>query len=75
MTSKFDFQCDLSVMIVKMNYLRKTNSNIMMKRIVLFLTMCLMAFPVRADEGMWFLMFIERLNHRDMQKMGLQQTA
>lgn len=30
---------------------------------------------VRADEGMWFLMFIERLNHRDMQKMGLQLTA
>ena len=29
----------------------------------------------RADEGMWFLMFIERLNHRDMQKMGLQLTA
>ena len=29
---------------------------------------------VRADEGMWFLMFIERLNHRDMQKMGLQLT-
>lgn len=37
--------------------------------------MCLMAFPVRADEGMWFLMFIERLNHRDMEKMGLQLTA
>ena len=34
-----------------------------------------MAFPVRADEGMWFLMFIERLNHRDMEKMGLQLTA
>ncbi|MCF8408543.1 MAG: S46 family peptidase [Crocinitomicaceae bacterium] len=29
----------------------------------------------RADEGMWFLMFIERLNQRDMQKMGLQLTA
>ena len=24
---------------------------------------------------MWFLMHIERLNHRDMQKMGLQLTA
>lgn len=46
-----------------------------MKKIILFFTMCLMAFPVRADEGMWFLMFIERLNHRDMQKMGLQLTA
>jgi hypothetical protein len=34
-----------------------------------------MAFPARADEGMWFLMFIERLNHRDMEKMGLQLTA
>lgn len=46
-----------------------------MKRIILFLTMSLMVLPVRADEGMWFLMFIERLNHRDMQKMGLQLTA
>lgn len=30
---------------------------------------------VKADEGMWFLMFIERLNHRDMQKQGLQLTS
>ena len=29
----------------------------------------------KADEGMWFLMFIERLNQRDMQKLGLQLTA
>ena len=28
-----------------------------------------------ANEGMWFLMHIKRLNHRDMQKMGLQLTA
>jgi hypothetical protein len=34
-----------------------------------------LGFFVRADEGMWFLMFIERLNHRDMQKMGLQLTS
>ena len=46
-----------------------------MKKIVLFLTMFIMVLPVRADEGMWFLMFIERLNHRDMEKMGLQLTA
>jgi hypothetical protein len=46
-----------------------------MKKIILFLTMCLIAFPAKADEGMWFLMFIERLNHRDMEKMGLQLTA
>lgn len=46
-----------------------------MKKLILFLTMSLMVMPVRADEGMWFLMFIERLNYRDMQKMGLQLTA
>ncbi len=46
-----------------------------MKKLILFLTMSLMVMPARADEGMWFLMFIERLNHRDMQKMGLQLTA
>ncbi|NUY80788.1 S46 family peptidase [Flavobacterium sp. MAH-1] len=46
-----------------------------MKKIILFFALALSAFPMRADEGMWFLMFIERLNHRDMQKMGLQLTA
>ncbi|HEU0137374.1 MAG TPA: S46 family peptidase [Flavobacterium sp.] len=46
-----------------------------MKKFILFVAMCFAAFPVKADEGMWFLMFIERLNHRDMQKMGLQLTA
>lgn len=35
----------------------------------------LMPISVKADEGMWFLMFIERLNHRDMEKMGLQLTS
>ena len=34
-----------------------------------------MPMSIKADEGMWFLMFIERLNHRDMQKMGLQLTS
>lgn len=29
----------------------------------------------RADEGMWLPMLIERLNHVDMQKMGLKLTA
>ena len=31
--------------------------------------------PLFADEGMWFLMHLERLNQRDMQKMGLQLTT
>src|SRR6476620_1296751 len=48
-----------------------------MKKIILFLVASVMLIPttVKADEGMWFLMFIERLNHRDMQKMGLQLTT
>ncbi|MBC7440386.1 MAG: S46 family peptidase, partial [Flavobacterium sp.] len=48
-----------------------------MKKIILgfiaFLT--LIPYSLRADEGMWFLMFLERLNHRDMQKMGLKLTT
>lgn len=48
-----------------------------MKKIIVSLIAGIMLMPisVKADEGMWFLMFIERLNHRDMQKMGLQLTA
>jgi hypothetical protein len=48
-----------------------------MKKIILSLIAAIMLVPmsVKADEGMWFLMFIERLNHRDMQKLGLQLTA
>ena len=48
-----------------------------MKKIILSLVASIMLVPmsVKADEGMWFLMFLERLNHRDMQKMGLQLTA
>ncbi|MDM1407679.1 S46 family peptidase [Myroides sp. DF42-4-2] len=48
-----------------------------MKKIVLLLTAFLLVAPikVKADEGMWFLMFLERLNQRDMEKMGLQLTA
>ncbi len=46
-----------------------------MKRISITLLALLLLFPVaRADEGMWFLMFIKRLNGRDMQKLGLQLT-
>ena len=44
--------------------------NFLLIAITLFLTNI-----VKADEGMWFLMNIERLNHRDMEKMGLQLTS
>ncbi len=48
-----------------------------MKKIILSLTIFMLTFStaLKADEGMWFLMHIERLNHRDMQKMGLQLTS
>lgn len=46
----------------------------MRKLLILFL-LATVTFSVKADEGMWFLMHIDRLNERDMQKMGLQLTA
>ena len=48
-----------------------------MKRIILSLIVGMMLMPIsmKADEGMWFLMFIERLNHRDMEKEGLKLTS
>ncbi|WP_299365642.1 S46 family peptidase [Winogradskyella sp.] len=48
-----------------------------MKRLNYILIALLFTIPtsIFANEGMWFLMHIERLNHRDMQKMGLQLTS
>lgn len=48
-----------------------------MKKILMTLMALFFVAPVqvKADEGMWFLMFIDRLNQRDMEKMGLQLTA
>lgn len=45
-----------------------------MKKIILSLLIAVFTVPLQANEGMWFLMHIERLNYRDMQKMGLQLT-
>ncbi|SEA37289.1 S46 family peptidase [Psychroflexus halocasei] len=45
-----------------------------MKKIIFGLLLALFILPVKANEGMWFLMHIERLNYVDMQKMGLQLT-
>lgn len=45
-----------------------------MKKIALLLA--ILCTPLLyANEGMWFLMHIERLNQRDMEKLGLQLTA
>ncbi len=48
-----------------------------MRRLNFVLLALLIALPtsIFANEGMWFLMHIKRLNQRDMQKMGLQLTA
>lgn len=45
-----------------------------MKKLITLLMIAVFVLPVKADEGMWFLMHIERLNYVDMQKMGLQLT-
>jgi V8-like Glu-specific endopeptidase len=45
-----------------------------MKKVILCLLLAAFVLPIQANEGMWFLMHIERLNYRDMQKMGLQLT-
>lgn len=45
-----------------------------MKKFIICLLLAVFAIPVNANEGMWFLMHIKRLNYVDMQKMGLQLT-
>lgn len=40
-----------------------------------FAVITLKATPAIPDEGMWLPMFVERLNHADMQKMGLRLSA
>jgi len=46
-----------------------------MKKIIVLILVISIKFSAVADEGMWFLMHLKRLNERDMQKMGLQLTA
>lgn len=46
-----------------------------MKKIIVLVLIVSLKLSAFADEGMWFLMHLKRLNERDMQKMGLQLTA
>lgn len=47
----------------------------MFKKVILgFLFLCY-SLEVYADEGMWLPLLVQRLNHTDMQKYGLQLTA
>ncbi|MBU4538768.1 MAG: S46 family peptidase [Weeksellaceae bacterium] len=45
-----------------------------MKRIFLLLTFMLSFLQIKADEGMWLLMMVKRLNGVDMKKEGLKLT-
>lgn len=46
-----------------------------MKKLVLLVVLCVASVATMADEGMWFLMHLKRLNEADMQKKGLKLTA
>lgn len=46
-----------------------------MKRIFLLCTFLLSFVQMRADEGMWLMMLVKRLNGQDLQKKGLKLTA
>lgn len=46
-----------------------------MKKLVSLLVLCVVGLTAMADEGMWFLMHLKRLNEADMQKKGLKLTA
>ena len=46
-----------------------------MKRIFLLATFLLSFAQMRADEGMWLMMLVKRLNGQDLQKKGLKLTA
>lgn len=46
-----------------------------MKKIWIFILLTMVSMTTFADEGMWFLMHLKRLNEADMQKKGLKLTA
>ncbi len=48
-----------------------------MKKLILIVLFIAAMLPagIRADEGMWIPMLVEKLNHADMQKMGLKLSA
>lgn len=46
-----------------------------MKKIWILILLSMVSMTTFADEGMWFLMHLKRLNEADMQKKGLKLTA
>lgn len=53
------------------------NIDIFMKKLSFLLTIAILlgAMPMRADEGMWLLPLLEKLNIKKMQEMGCKLTA
>ena len=47
-----------------------------MKKLILSILILILSFnlTLRADEGMWIPLLVQRLNYADMQKMGLKLT-
>ena len=45
-----------------------------MKKLFLLFTFLLSFAQMRADEGMWLMMLVKRLNGTDLQKQGLHLT-
>src|SRR6187549_3690993 len=46
-----------------------------MKKYVSVFIIALLTFTAKADEGMWLLMHLKKMNYEDMQKKGLKLTA
>jgi len=46
-----------------------------MKKLCSLLLLCAVSLTTMADEGMWFLMHLKKLNEADMQKKGLKLSA
>ncbi|HRE98162.1 MAG TPA: S46 family peptidase, partial [Flavobacteriales bacterium] len=46
-----------------------------MKRTLIVWSLLLVSLTLRADEGMWLLMHLKKMNMEDMQKKGLRLTA
>ena len=45
-----------------------------MRKITFLITALVLVMTARADEGMWLLMHLKKMNYEDMQKKGLQLT-
>ena len=46
-----------------------------MKKFMLFLTAAILSWSAAADEGMWLLPYLQKMNIRDMKAKGCQLTA